>query len=180
MVHLAPRVSETRSLSGKITPELIGEKTIWIWSVVGKGGTEEDLPVPVHVMDELARFRQALDLNPLPGPDDHVPLFPSFRRMKADGSFSDISDPLTRSSVYKRITEHIIPRAKDLAKRRGVSDARLDLVSPHWFRHTALTEILRKSNDLQVAKKLGRHRDINTTAGYTQADLITLHEAMED
>lgn len=180
MVHMAPRVSETRSVGGNIRSEIVEGKTMWIWSLVGKGGRDEELPVPAHVMSEFENFRLALGLPSLPELHDKTPIFPSFRKMSKDGDYSDLSEQLTRNSIYKRITEHIAPRAKKFAAQRGVEASQLDLVSPHWLRHTALTEILRKSGDLQVARKLGRHRDINTTAGYTQTDLITLSNAMEE
>lgn len=180
MLHLAPRVSETRTLTGSIKRLNVGGRMAWVWHVVGKGGYEDRIPVPAHVMAELGAFRTALRIPALPLKDDPVPLLPSLKRLQKDGHILEIPQQMGRFAIYKRLTEVIFPAAAKLAEDRGMDGSLLLEASPHWLRHTALTELTNATGNIKLAQALGRHRSINTTSGYVQTDQSELLAALED
>jgi integrase len=59
-------------------------------------------------------------------------------------------------------------------KKAGVTDLRL-----HDLRHTAATRLLSKSQNLRLAQKLLRHRDLRSTLRYAHALDEDLRDALE-
>ena len=180
--EMAPRVSETAVRMSSITKEVISGETVWVWDVVGKGSFEDSIPLSDKVIMELLRFRKVIGAPGMPFKAEPTPLFPKLNCLAQDGKIYDqIPGPMTRSAIYRRIKEVIIPRALFYAKANGLSvDAGLlRSVSTHWFRHTALTNIADKTKDMRMVQALGRHRNVTTSAGYVRVDLVSLKEAME-
>ncbi len=180
MLYLAPRVSETKTDTGTIKRQMIGTRSAWVWHVTGKGGYDDRVPVPTHVMDALAALRVSLGLPPMPVKDDPIPLIPTVSRINKQGLVLNMPKPMTRNAIYKRLTDHIFPAAAALAAQDGLDGSLLLEASPHWLRHTGLTQIARSTGNLKIAQTLGRHRSINTTSGYVQTDQGELLAALED
>lgn len=105
--------------------------------ILGKGGRYRQVPIPAWV--KLVRPPEALS-------DDAV--FPA-----AHGAHP--WQPMSESNIRR-----IIDMA---ALKAGIKKK----VSPHWFRHTALTHIQDKGVDIRKARDLAGHANINTTSGYS-------------
>ncbi len=106
--------------------------------ILGKGGVYRQVPIPAWVC--LKRPPEALS-------DDAV--FP------VETAGEHPWQPMSESNIRR-----IIDMA---ALKSGVRKK----VSPHWFRHTALTHIQDKGVDIRKARDLAGHKNINTTSGYS-------------
>lgn len=104
----------------------------------GKGGRYRIVPIPAWV--NLLRPENA-------GSGDAV--FP------VQWSDQHPWQPMSESAI-----RHMIDMA---ALQAGVQKK----VSPHWFRHTALTHIQDNGVDIRKARDLAGHKNINTTSGYS-------------
>jgi site-specific recombinase XerD len=69
-------------------------------------------------------------------------------------------------------------RAIDLIIRRLGTDARLDL-SAHVLRHTCLTSLVRRGNDLVLVAEIAGHKRLETTRRYSLPSLQDRENAME-
>lgn len=56
--------------------------------------------------------------------------------------------------------------------------AGIGLIKPHHLRHTALAEANERTGDLRAVQDLARHRDPETTAGYTRVSRDRLRRAL--
>lgn len=94
-----------------------------------------------------------------------IPAWVLLRRPEGAGS-EDAVFPVAfgETHPWKAMSESNVRRIIDMAAlRSGVRKK----VSPHWFRHTALTHIQDKGVDIRKARDLAGHRNINTTSGYS-------------
>lgn len=178
LLYLGPRVSETRTFSGSFRQANIQGELMWVWDVFGKGRQMDTIPVPDYVLDELRCFRKILNLPELPSKGEKFPLIPSLEGMSRDGMVSKMPSRMTRSAIYRRLKEVVIPLVNNLASERGINADILEHVSPHWFRHTTVTAIVSKDGDLKAAQTIARHKNINTTAKYVQTDFLRAKEAL--
>lgn len=121
--------------------------------VTGKGGHTRILPVTETVTDALARIR---------GPQ----LAPIIGRL------SGAPGPLGVRSI-SGIVSRIVTDA-------GVKVAPFDGVGVHSFRHTAASDVLRKSGNLQAVQVMLGHTNLSTTAIYLRVTAVDdLRVAME-
>lgn len=111
--------------------------------VVGKRGKERTVPFPQGIIDILRRYLDEKNRRFSDMP--HV--FVSFR-----------GRPISRSGIWGEI--------KNLARRAGVSKP----VSPVILRHTFATHLMWGGADLRSIQTLLGHRELSTTAIYTQLD----------
>jgi tyrosine recombinase XerC len=111
--------------------------------VRGKGAKERIVPVGLHALDALRRYRQrrTQDDGP-PAARDAVFTLPSGRRIY----------PLAVSRMVKRS----IRAASEIGKQ-----------SPHVFRHSFATHLLNRGADLRAVKELLGHESLSTTQVYT-------------
>lgn len=90
-------------------------------------------------------------------------------------SFSHTLDPAFFLNLKgKRLS----PRAIDLIIRRIGADAHLEL-SAHVLRHTCLTNLVRRGNDLVLVAEIAGHRRLETTRRYSLPSLQDRENAME-
>lgn len=75
--------------------------------------------------------------------------------------------------------ERLSARAIDLAIRRIGVDAHLEL-SAHVLRHTCLTNLVRRGNDLVLVAEIAGHKRLETTRRYSLPSAEDRQEAMED
>lgn len=179
---MAARASETITRMETITQEMVGSNTMWVWEVTGKGNRTDTLPITDEILTELKLFRVKLGMSPTPLVNDKMALVPVVSGVDSDGYSVDLTRSMGRNSLYKRIKEVIIPRAIEYAieNNKDVDCERLAKASTHWFRHTALTGVADRTGDMRMVQALGRHQDINTSAGYVKTDLLELKEAMSN
>ena len=69
-------------------------------------------------------------------------------------------------------------RAIDLVLRKLADDAGLEL-SAHTLRHTCLTNLVRRGNDLVLVAELAGHKRLETTRRYTRPSVADREAAME-
>src|SRR6266704_3837265 len=74
--------------------------------------------------------------------------------------------------------KRLSPRAIDLIIRRIGADAHLEL-SAHVLRHTCLTNLVRRGNDLVLVAEIAGHKRLETTRRYSLPSLEDRQNAME-
>ena len=131
----------------------------WWMSVIGKGSKLRRVPVGSILLDELERYRATLGLPPRPDLDDETPLVPS-RNGK----------PMTTRHVA-RVLKSVINRAADQIEAQNPQSANLlRQASPHWFRHTYVTNLLRSGVDPKFVQLTVGHTKFETTSRYSHAE----------
>ncbi len=161
ITKLAARRSE--AAGAKLSDLYLKDDGTWWWMVRGKGDKVADVPVNPIVISAIRNYRRASQLPETWRFSDPDPIFPgTFGRQVGDQMHYLYLTRLFRSS----------------AQRLGADDpnrSRLAKASPHWLRHTGLTQ-LADQLDLRVVQEVARHGDINTTAHYTNVDSAALHK----
>ena len=89
--------------------------------------------------------------------------------------FSHTLDP---AFFLKLNGERLSPRAIDLTIRQMGTNAHLEL-SAHVFRHTCLTNLVRRGNDLVLVAEIAGHKRLETTRRYSLPSAEDRQEAME-
>ncbi len=110
---------------------------------IAKGGKSGDVFLPDLLVVKLRRFRR-------------------FKSHRGEGL--EAGDPLFCSQTRNRIS----PRRVQFAFRTWQVKAGFDRLCPfHSLRHTAVTEVYRRSRDLVLAQRFARHVSPLTTTVYT-------------
>ncbi len=89
--------------------------------------------------------------------------------------FPTLSDPALFLNLKGR---RLSTRAIDLVLRQFGRDANLEL-SAHVLRHTCLTNLVRRGNDLVLVAEVAGHKRLETTRRYTLPSLDDRESAME-
>ena len=140
----------------------------WWLHVVGKGGTEGDVPMSDELMADLARYRQFHGLSALPSPLETTPLI-----MSVAGRTDQF---LTSTAIYLVVKEIFRRAAIALDDTDPASAATLRRASTHWLRHTSATHQADAGNDIRFIQKNLRHASIETTSIYLHAEDDMRHE----
>ena len=75
------------------------------------------------------------------------------------------------------MTPHAVyDSVKKLARRAGLDPKK---ISPHVFRHTFATELVRAGVDIRTVQELLGHADLSTTARYLAVDMGQKRSAVE-
>ena len=104
----------------------------WWFVTIGKGNKERQITVSHAMLSALKRWRQHLNISPLPSPADNTPLLPKHRGKGA-----------IRSTTYIR---EIVQDCFNKAGERLRSDNfkleadNLEEATVHWLRHTGISE----------------------------------------
>lgn len=140
----------------------------WWLHVVGKGGTEGDVPMSNELMADLARYRQFYGLSALPSPLETSPLI-----MSVAGRTDQF---LTSTAIYLVVKEIFRRAAVALNDINPAGAATLRRASTHWLRHTSATHQADAGNDIRFIQKNLRHASIETTSIYLHAEDDMRHE----
>lgn len=116
----------------------------------GKGGKERIVPVGSHAIHAIDRY---LGLRPDSSDEN---LFISHR-----------GKLLSRDTVWKLV--------KNYAKQAGI----VKEISPHTFRHTCATDLLRNGADLRIIQDILGHADISSTQRYAHVHCDELQLAFQ-
>lgn len=146
----------------------------WWLEVLGKGDKERLVPASAEMMVELARYRRARGLAPLPSSHEDTPLvLPLGKSMK----------PLTRAALHS-IIKGIFAGAADKLRLRGEEYAaravHLERASAHWLRHSAGSHMADGNLDLRLVRDNLGHASISTTSIYLHSDDDTRHRETEE
>lgn len=175
-----PRASEVaKHTMGSITAKR-GSRERWWWQVCGKGGREDRVPLSDAVVQAIIRYREHLGLSSLPAPDESTPLV---CRLKKAGR----NRPLTRAAIYQIVKAILRGAADDIEAFDPTGAATLRQASTHWLRHTSITHLADRVQDLRVIQRFARHANLSTTSGYLHyeedafhADVTAEHDAWND
>jgi len=141
----------------------------WRWLVTGKGGKDAWVPVNARLLGALSRYRTHLGLSPLPTPKDVTPFFLNLAGTK----------PVTVRHVYNIIKDLCAAAATLIEPTSPASAEKLRRASPHWIRHTFVTHLVDRTDDLDVVRRLARHDDLKTTQTYRDKSDDVLLQAID-
>jgi integrase len=132
----------------------------WWLHIVGKGEKERTVPASPELVAELARYRQANGLPPLPGRTDDKPLVIPFRGKSRCMSRSAVHDAI--KSVFGNAAAWLRARGPEFKDRAD----ELDRASAHWLRHTSGSHQADGGVDLRTVRDNLGHVSLNTTSLY--------------
>lgn len=166
------RISELiNHTTGHIYSEVVDGEKIWMFAVKGKGRHQpEPHPIPDAFMEELWRYREYMDLEPLP--DTPSPLVVSLSGRNPMTSRS------TAHNEFKDLIHNVALQQDNFGNYDSAS--RLNAASTHWLRHSFVTNLLDITTDIPAVSNLARHRDIKTTMGYDHSELKSLKTLIND
>lgn len=133
-----------------------GARTMWI-RIIGKGTKQRRIPLPKRVgllIDRYLAERRTVSGRPV----TTGPLLIGQR------------GGITRTTI-NTIVEHIAQQAR-------LTPAQRAMVTPHAFRHTVATTLVR-SHDIVIAADILGHSSLNTTRRYAKASAGELESIME-
>lgn len=134
-----------------------GERTMWV-RIVGKGAKQRRIPLPKHVgqlVDSYLAVRAAQ----------------AGTALIAGPVLIGQRGGITRTTIND-IVANVVNRANLTAAERAT-------VTPHAFRHTVATALVRRRDIVTAADILG-HTNINTTRRYAKASAQELEAAIND
>lgn len=134
-----------------------GERTMWV-RITGKGAKVRRIPLPKHVGQLIDRYLS--------------------ERAMTDGD-PVLSGPLLvgqRGGITRTTINDIVAK---VANRATLTLPQRQQVTPHAFRHTVATALVRRRDLVTAADILG-HTNINTTRRYAKASAAELEGAMND
>lgn len=168
-----------------------GEEQYFV-NITGKGNKERTIPVPMDLMDVIAKYRRCINtfpvvrrgihretygtfepLNVMPSPDDDTTLIRS-----ASGT-RPVSGPRLAAIVKEALQEaksHYESLDREIAPA-NVALEQLDKASAHWMRHTSATHQSLKGVSLRFVKDFLGHASYDTTMLY---DHIEVEEWVKD
>jgi len=165
---LGLRISEIAQTPGRVptmgdfAPDKRG---LWWFRTVGKGNKLREVAVPDAMMETLKRYRNALDLTPLPARDENTPLLCKVRGKDGLG---------TRQ--VRKLVQHCFDYAINQLENDGKTDEAADLATAtvHWLRHTAISADIEFRPREHVRDDVG-HEDPATTERYIDTDKMERH-----
>lgn len=131
---------------------------VWI-NVFGKGNKYGKIPVPIPLLQEIEKYRKFHLLPSLfhrKSIETHIPLIIKSTTKPYQSVSSDW--------IYQTVKK-ICHRAANLQVDPVIA-YKMQLVSPHWFRHTSATTQLESGIDMRIVQNNLRHSSIQTTLRY--------------
>lgn len=151
---------------GNFAPDKRG---LWWYTTIGKGNKIRDVAVPDELLVALKRYRESLNLPPLPHRDEATPLFPKFKG-KAGLGIRQI----------RNIVQTVFNFAIDKLKASGKSDEAEDLATAtvHWLRHTAISSEVEYRPREHIRDDVG-HENPATMDKYIDTDRVARHQSAQ-
>ena len=160
----------------------------WLLRVVGKGQKEREVPLPVGVVAELARYLESrgLDLDPEDISNQGAYLLGKAvdAAQRAPGlSNGQVIDPrqgIAATTFYDQIKAFFAECAGVL---RGKGDAkgaeRFDRASTHWMRHSHASHAIASGMPIEIAQQNLGHASLATTTVYVTTEKRRRMKAVE-
>lgn len=152
---------------GSFAPD---KRSLWWYTTIGKGNKVRDVAVPDELLTALKRYRQTLDLPPLPHRDEASPLFP-----KLKGKQQGLGTRQIRS-----IVQLVFDRAIEKLYSSGKIDEAEDLAAAtvHWLRHTAISSEIEYRPREHIRDDVG-HENHATMDKYIDIDRVERHRSAQ-
>ncbi len=138
----------------------------WWFTTVGKGNKERMISVSNKMLDALQRYRNSLNLTPLPSPSDMRPLL---LRSKGTGA---ISSTRQIRSIIQNCFDRAITRMRDSGFAQDADQ--LQSVTVHWLRHTGISDDVKIRPREHVRDDAG-HSSSAITDKYIDIELRARH-----
>lgn len=143
----------------------------WWFTTVGKGNKERMISVSNQMLAALKRYRQSLNLTPLPSPSDTRPLI-----MKAKGTGAISSTRQIRTIVQNCFDQSIVR----MRESGFVEEAdKLQSVTVHWLRHTGISDDVKTRPREHVRDDAG-HSSSAITDKYIDIELRARHASAKN
>ena len=154
----------------------------WFLNIIGKGEKPRKIVVVDEYLEVLANYRKHIGMaSVLPEFNESTPLVPA----------QDKKSPITPSRVwqivkwaaelgalkFEALAELALPNQEGQEEKlRFLHKAsKLRKASPHWFRHSYGTYLVKSGCAIEKVKELMGHSDISTTTLYLHTAKIDLH-----
>ncbi|SRR5579883_886831 len=169
---LGVRISELsfhddrKALMGNFAPD---KKGLWWFTTVGKGNKVRDIAVPDELLQRLKRYREYLDLPPLPHRGETTPLFPVLKGKKGLGA-----------RQIRNIVQEVFDQAILQLQQEGKRDEAEDLATAtvHWLRHTAISSDVEFRPREHIRDDAG-HENPATMDKYIDIDRAARHRSAQ-
>jgi site-specific recombinase XerD len=151
----------------------------WMLRVVGKGQKERDVPVPIDVIAELAKYLKSRGLDPDPEDIGNQGAFLLGKASDAAerapglnaGQLHDPREGIAATTFYDQIKAFFTDCAGVL---RGQGDAkgaeRLARASTHWMRHSHASHAIAGGMPIEIAQQNLGHASLATTTVYVTTE----------
>jgi site-specific recombinase XerD len=141
---------------------------LWWFQTVGKGNKERQISVSDAMLAALKRYREFLNLAPLPSAADNTPLFP---KEKGKG-------PITSTTYIREIVQTCFDTSVGLLKQDNFHEEAENLMEAtvHWLRHTGISEDVKTRPREHVRDDAG-HSSSAITDRYVDIELRERHES---
>jgi site-specific recombinase XerD len=149
---------------GDFTPD---KDSLWWFTTVGKGNKVRDIAVPDAMLEVLKRYRESLNLSPLPTRGEQTPLL---NKQRGCGGLG------TRQvrNLVQQCFDHAIVRLQQAGKDDDAQD--LMAATVHWLRHTSITADVEHRPREHVRDDAG-HENAATTDRYIDSDRKARHQS---
>ncbi|MHB1948823.1 MAG: tyrosine-type recombinase/integrase [Gammaproteobacteria bacterium] len=157
---------ERLATMGSFAPDKQG---LWWFTTVGKGNKERDIAVPDELLSALKRYREYLDLPPLPGRQEPMPLFPKLKGKQGLGA-----------RQIRNIVQEVFDQAILQLQMSGKTDEAEDLATAtvHWLRHTAISTDVESRPREHIRDDVG-HENPATMDKYIDTDRVARHQSAQ-
>ena len=140
---------------------------------ISKGYKGRNVPVPDTIINAFKKYRETLNLPPLPGPDETIPLFPHIVNGKP-------TKRALKQRWMREIIQSVFHEAADLMSQDGkeIESGLVRNATPHWLRHTGISHDLNYGERtlVNVMHDAG-HASIDTTSKYLHATVRERYES---
>jgi site-specific recombinase XerD len=153
----------------------------WNCSVKSKGGKTHTIVVTSHLLRELQVYRLSLGLPALPQLHEDRPAVASLRSpnagLTADMLYKIVKDLANRTAA--RLTAQLARGEREDISEVELMVDRLRSLSPHWFRHTGVTNALESGTEPRYAQAQAGHASLTTTMIYDHKDVAKQRQQLE-
>jgi len=157
---------ERYATMGNFAPDKRG---LWWYTTIGKGNKVRDVAVPDELLAALKRYRQFLNLPPLPRRGEQTPLFPKFKGREG-----------LSARQIRTIVQKVFDRAITQLTERDKIDEAEDLATAtvHWLRHTAISNEVEYRPREHIRDDVG-HENPATMDKYIDTDRLARHQSAQ-
>lgn len=145
----------------------------WWFKTIGKGNKMRNIAVSDDMLNALKRYRESMELSPLPSINDKTPLIP---KEKGQGA-------MTSSRHIRRLVQECFDKAINKLREMGSpaeADA-LESATVHWLRHTGISDDINKRNrPIAHVRDDAGHSSSAITDRYNDIELIERYRSAKN